>query len=117
MVASWKEDREGVWGREGEKFDFIGGWRILNLGIPFETGIKIEKIRFSSSGPYSGPPFGTPLGSLLDPFWPPCWTLWGLLGSPIGSLWPLLGRDGNLGDDGKRNEVYGMEWTVHFEYK
>ena len=24
--------------------------------------------------------------------------------------------DRRLADDGKRNEVYGMEWTVHFEY-
>ena len=88
------------------------GWRILNLGIPFETGIKIEKIRFSNSGPYSGPPLGTPWGSILEPFWSPCWTLWGLWGlqvDPFGHFW---GRDGNLGDDGKRNGVYGMEMDV-----
>ena len=34
----------------------------------------------------------------------------------LGEGGSKIGPKGTLADDGKRNEVYGMEWTVHFEY-
>ena len=90
--------------------------QVLKLGIPFDTVVKIQKIRFPVLDPILDP--------LWVPLWGPFWTPFGLHVGPFGDSWGLhldpfghfWGRDGNLGDDGKRNEVYGMEWTVHFEY-
>ena len=64
--------------------------------IPFDTGIKIQKIKFRIKNTYLGAswvPLWGRFGTLLGSFWVPFGASWALLG-PLGALlgfpWALL---------------------------
>ena len=64
--------------------------QVLKLAIPFETGIEIQKTRFSLFDTL----FGSLSDTLLGSFWDPFGNLWdplGLLLDPLGLLLDPLG--------------------------
>ena len=57
------------------------GCRILKVGIPFDTVVKIQKIKFLLLERLLDP--------LLVPLWGPFWTPFGLHVGPFGDSWGL----------------------------
>ena len=71
-------------------FPRIGGWRISKVSIPFDTVVKIEKIRSSKVGPSKNRSWGAFWELLLAPFGHHFGASW----HPFGSLWRPLGTLG-----------------------